>query len=499
MRDSALLVLMLALCVAGSDVAARQQHSPGGEGNHSFTRIFALPAFAQPTPRVTAALSEMGRKGGIMDANDDLAAGPIQLIVNPALNVNNPNSTGHTAGVTFMGQFFDHDMTFDTTSRLGQPTNPRIAPNSRRPYFDLDSVYGDGPAGSPLLYDRTDRAKFRVESGGLFEDLPRDSSGIAIIADPRNDENLIISGLQVAFLLFHNTVVDRVRAAQPALDNDDVFDEARRLTTRHYQWMIVNEFLPQFVGQPLVEDVLAHGGRFYAPPAGEAGIPVEFQMAYRFGHSMVRPSYRASFTGNAGGPFFALLFDSNSAVADPTDLRGGARSGRRFVGWHTFFRFPGFEADVRPNKRLDTKLSTPLFDLPLGAIASGAPPTSLAERNLLRHLTWRMPSGQSVAAAMGEPVLPSSQFAELQSIYPPFVSSTPLWYYVLREADVLGGGERLGPVGGRLVAEVFIGLLRADPDSIFNQETAFVPSLGPTPGAFTMIDFLRVAGVDQKR
>lgn len=274
---------------------------------------------------------------------------------------------------------------------------------------------------------------------------------------------------------------------------------ASQLTPHHYQWLIVNEFLPQFVGQSVVDDVLAHGGRFYAPPVGHGSIPVEFQMAYRFGHSLVRPSYRANFTGNATGPFFAMLFDPNGSSSDPTDLRGGARAGRRFVGWQTFFSFAGFEADVRPNKRIDTKLSTPLFDLPLGAIPAGTPPTSLAERNLLRHLTWQMPSGQAIAAAMGAPVLPPSQFTELQAIYAPFTSSTPLWYYVLREADVLGGGETLGPVGGRLVAEVFIGLLRADPNSIFNQSTPFVPSLGLAPGAFAMTDLFRVAGVDQKR
>ena len=127
------------------------------------------------------------------------------------------------------------------------------------------------------------------------------------------------------------------------------------------------------------------------------------------------------------------------------------------------------------------------------------PPISLAERNLLRHLTWSMPSGQAVAAAMGGPVLPDAHFAELAAIYPSFVSSTPLWYYLLREADVLANGETLGPIGGRLVAEVFIGLLRADGHSILNQETAFVPTLGRTPGEFQMIDFLRVAGVDQRR
>jgi hypothetical protein len=215
---------------------------------------------------------------------------------------------------------------------------------------------------------------------------------------------------------------------------------------------------------------------------------------------MVRPSYRANFTGNGGNAFFAMLFDgAQPSASEPADLRGGSRASRRFVGWQTFFPFPGYESDTRPNKRIDTRLSTPLFDLPLGAIASGAPPTSLAERNLLRHLTWRMPSGQAIAAAMGGPVLGGAYFPELKAVYPPFVSSTPFWYYVLREADVLANGERLGPIGGRLVAEVFIGLLRADPQSILNQALPFVPSLGAAPGEFQMADFLRIAGVDQKR
>ncbi len=501
MRSLVLVAVSIAFTLVG--VASGQQPvSPTLTGNQ-FSRIFHLVPFAPPTDKVRAALIEIGRKGGVMDAKDEMSAGPIALIVDPKLRVNNPDSAGHSAGVTFMGQFFDHDMTFDTGSRIGMPTNPHTTANSRRPFFDLDSVYGDGPVGSPLLYDPADRAKFRLENGGLFEDLPRDASGAAIIADPRNDENLVISALQCAFLMFHNHVVDQVRASEPSLTTEDVFEEARRLTRLHYQWLIVREFLPQFVGTSMVDDVLNNGGRYYPTANGGATIPVEFQMAYRFGHSMVRPSYRANFTGLGGQPFFAMLFEQGQiAGSEPSDLRGGARGNRRFIGWQTFFRFPGFEEDTRPNKRLDTKLSTPLFDLPLGAIASGAPPTSLAERNLLRHLTWQMPAGQAIAKAMSAvdaPVLGPAYFPELQSIYPPFAASTPLWYYVLREADVLGNGARLGPVGGRIVAEVFIGLLRLDPNSVLNQTPPFVPSLGSVAGQFQMIDFLRIAGVGQKR
>jgi hypothetical protein len=391
-------------------------------------------------------------------------------------------------------------MTFDTTSRLGQPTNPRTAPNARRPFFDLDSVYGDGPAGSPLLYEPLDHAKFRVETGGQFEDLPRDGAGRAIIADPRNDENLIISGLQAAFLLFHNRAVDRVRRDHPSWPGDVVFAEARRLATWHYQWVILHEFLPLIVGPSMLNDVLAQGRRFYTPPIGGAFIPIEFQIAYRFGHSMVRPSYRANFTGNDGGQFFAMLFDpAEQGPGEPADLRGGFRSPRRFIGWQTFFRFPGHEIDVRNNKRIDTKLSTPLFDLPLGAIASGTPPTSLAERNLLRHLTWRIPSGQAIAAAMGAPALSDADLSELRPIHPKFVGSTPLWYYVLKEAEIFEGGAHLGPVGGRIVAEVFLGLLQADPESYLNRQADFMPSFGAVPGTFQMIDLLTFAGVAEKR
>jgi hypothetical protein len=253
------------------------------------------------------------------------------------------------------------------------------------------------------------------------------------------------------------------------------------------------------VGSAMVDDVMARGLQFYTPANGHAFIPVDFQIAYRFGHSMVRPSYRANFTGHQGGPFFAMLFEASPDGGEPNDLRGGLRSSRRFVGWQTFFRFPGFENDVRPNKRIDTRLSTPLFDLPLGAIPAGTPPTSLAQRNLLRHLTWRLPSGQSIAAAIGAPVLTESDLAELFSIHPLFVTSTPLWYYILKEAEIFEDGGHLGPVGGRIVAEVLIGLLRTDPEGFLAKEPGFTPWLSGVPGTFHMTDFLTFAGVADKR
>jgi hypothetical protein len=400
-----------------------------------------------------------------------------------------------------MGQFLDHDMTFDKNSRLGIPTNPNRSPNARIPLFDLDSVYAGGPGDSPELYRPDDRIKFRIESGGLFEDLPRNpTTKAAIIGDPRNDENMMIAGLHAACLLFHNNAVDFVRAERPRISNFNAFYRARRLAIWHYQWMILHEFLPLFVGQPMIDTILSRGRKFYRP-RDEAYIPVEFQIGYRFGHSMVRPSYRANLAGDNGQPFFAMIFDpAGEGQADPIDLRGAARAPRRFIGWQTFFDFGGaHSAAVRPNKRIDTKISTPLFNLPLQTIFDGTPPVSLMTRNLLRTLTWQLPSGQAIAKAMGVPQLNNGDLAELKSILPSFVESTPLFYYILKEAELMEDGLRLGPVGGRIVGEVFIGLLQLDPDSYLNVQANWLPTLptqGATPESFRMIDFLTFAGVD---
>ena len=454
-----------------------------------------------------------------MDAQDALAEGPINLIVNPALSVNNPDNPTHTAGTTFMGQFFDHDLTFDLTSRLAVVAEPTASPNERTPALDLDSVYGGGPVHDPELYVSVGRGsrelatKLRIEHGGRFEDLPRRGDGSAIIADPRNDENMMISGLQTAFIKFHNNAVDLV-ARDRRLSSEDVFRKARELTTWHYQWMIVHEFLPQFIGRALVDDILRNGRRAFR--TSTPFIPVEFQgAAYRFGHSMVRPSYRANLLGdiNAGGapaPFFGMIFDpAGEGQPDPVDLRGGARARRRFIGWQTFFDFgaeprPSGAAgtlgeDLRRNKVIDTRISTPLFNLPLGTIASGDPPTSLPERNLLRHITWQIPSGQSIARELNVPALSKADLSNLRGFGLGLDESTPLWFYVLREAQVMANGLTLGPVGGRIVGEVFIALLQLDRDSYFS-ERGWRPTLptrsGRVTGDFKMIDFLAFAGVD---
>jgi len=471
-----------------------KQAAPDG-----FGRIFKLPAFAKSSPAVVDALLEIGRPGGVLDASDALERGPVDLIVDPALSANNPNNPTSTAGATFVGQFMDHDLTFDPVSRLGIRPGPD-AKNFRTPAFDLDSVYGRGPIADLHLYEPADGAKLKLESGGLFEDLPRSADGRAIIADPRNDENLILSGLHSAFLCFHNRGVDYLRA-RGVIDPVELYLRARRLTTWHYQWLILHEFLPQFVGKALVDLILARGRRFYTVRR-DAFMPVEFQAAaFRFGHSLVRPSYRANLAGDRGKPFFGFVFDvAEAAKPDPGDMSGGVRAPRRFIGWQTFFDFG--DGEVKPNKRVDTKISTPLFNLP-GGVIPGLPglhrgPTALAQRNFLRHLTWELPSGQRIAKEMGAPMLSRSDLQELGGLGVGFDRQTPLWYYVLKEAEIVADGLHLGPVGGRIVAEVIIGLLKSDPGSYLAVEPRWRPSLPSRVGGgdFRMTDFLTFAGVD---
>ena len=506
---------------ARASAAANQGHPPGAPaGSGLFGRIFPdLPPFAPATDTVRAALLEVGMQGGIMDAGDDLAAGPKNLIVDPTVNGNptstnpygtNPDNPTMTAGSTFVGQFTDHDITFDQTSQLGQTTNPLTSPNTRTPALDLDSVFGGGPGVRPDLYVPNPHGSvgpaLKIGTGGVHEDLPRaangDGSYSALLGDPRNDENVIIGGLHCAHILFYNRVLSELGgfnlAPFPVARHADMTSAylryliARQVTLWHYQWLLVNEHLPQIAGQAVVSDVLARGNRFYRPPLGDAFMPIEFgAAAYRFGHSMVRPSYRANFTSGTGDsgsptadPFFALVFDAtepdfNGPVTyDRDDLLGGYPALRRYIGWQTFFDLG--DGQVKNNKKIDTTISSVLFTLPIPAIAphTQTAPTVLPQRNLLRQLTWSLPSGQSIASAMGAAPLTQADLADIGSVYAPFAASTPLWYYILAEAKAVAGGLNLGPVGGRIVAETLIGLLRADPTSYLSAYPRFSPFLG---------------------
>jgi hypothetical protein len=488
-------------------------HAP----ENSFTRMFPdLPPFAPPTDAARDQAKKLGEKGGLIDALDILSD-PIQSILNPGqFSPNNPDNDKMTAGVTFFGQFLDHDVTLDPRSPLLERSNPKKTTNFRTAAFDLDSVYGSGPEASPELYDvSSGDIKLRVEpipgsekvsrNGAIRFDLPRDpSNNAAILGDSRNDEHVILAQFHMAMLRFHNAVIDHLRK-DPALADqsaDRIFKLAQRQVRWHYQWIILHEFLPLTIGQERVDDILKKGLRFYEVDKRNPLIPIEFSVsAYRFGHSQIRPSYRLNFgpTVTPAAPFFAFLFDDaqDPNDPDPIDLRGGKRAPRRFVDWQTFFNFG--DGNSRPNKKIDGKLSSVVMLLPGSrGPAPGLPADgvqSLASRNLMRHVNFGIPSGQAIARRMNLPALTPTQLDALT----PFgmEKSTPLWYYILKEAELMESGLRLGPVGGRIVGEVFIGLLKADDSSYLAAQPNWTPVLpsATRPGEFHMTDLLTFAGV----
>jgi hypothetical protein len=449
-----------------------------------------LPAAAAQTAPDGSGLHGAELRGMFLTTKDRLAEGRFgamfkrlpayapsdDLLKNLAQTMVEPNSTDVflatnprlKAGFTFIGQFIDHDITFDHTPLDQQLADPDATVNFRTPRYDLDSVYGQGPASEPQFYDPTDPAKLRVVATNAngVEDMARDSSGRAIIPDPRNDENLIIVQLHKAVAKFHNQVVDYLRSQ--GLRPEWVFETARRLTRWHYQWAVVHDFLPRFVGDGLV----GTNGTVYKEVAGKPPVinltyykptnrdgrpfmPVEFAVAaYRFGHSLIRPFYVLNDSGvvDVFGP--ADGFNLNGGRPIPSNL---------VIQWKNILPVdPNFSA--RPPRKIDTKLSIPLATLPASVVPPPDPTIHLAVRNTLRGKHVGLPSGQQVARAMRVNVLSNATLG--LSNDPGWGGEAPLWFYILKEAELPPyNAERLGPVGGRIMAETLVGLLQRDPNS----------------------------------
>ncbi|GAB4351902.1 MAG: heme peroxidase family protein [Kiloniellaceae bacterium] len=423
------------------------------------------------------------------------------------------------AAFTYLGQFIDHDITARTDrenglSRIAQddgrprpflPVPPQQVAaelkNGRRPQLDLDSLYGDGPAliagadtEAAALYDAAS-GKLRLQQlGPGLIDLPRDGRG-ALIADGRNDENVNISQLHAAFAAFHNKVVDLVGGAPSAAEK---YSKARQIVRWTYQYVVAHDYLPRVCDRTVVNEVLRNGPYFFGPGTGGDALfmPIEFSVAgFRFGHSMIRPSYRLG----SGAP---LAIESILGVSHPRppaddlleEVAGQWRlKAANLTRWSNFLEFPAAPAPQRARK-IDPLISKGLFDLPFESAAGPAAMIRhLAQRNLCRGYLLSVPTGQAVAAAMGiVPLIENDLFdGEPAAVKDAielgrFQRRTPLWYYLLREAKVQTAGETLGAVGSRMVAETLIGFLKHDPNSFLNnRHHARVTAAGiKVPGRF---------------
>jgi hypothetical protein len=380
------------------------------------------------------------------------------------------------AGWPLFGQFVAHDITADRSLLLQHADADHIA-NFRTPRANLECLYGDGPVGNPFLFDRGDPAKLLIGTNDHAApgDLPRNAQGIALIGDPRNDVHLFVSQLHLAMLKVHNLLVDRLREdGEP-----EPFDAARRAVTWHYQWIIVNDFLPTLVGRELMDVLLADGPRWYQPE-GPTWIPLEFaDAAYRYGHSQIRRSYRLQ----AGGPELALFPDLLGFQPVPASRR---------VDWSQLFAFPGRPAP-QPSKKIDGRLARSLIELPQ-AITGGVEADadhSLAVRDLQRGQAYGLPSGEALSRAVGIEPLSADEIG-LGALA--WWGETPLWYYLLKEAELRSGGDRLGSLGGRIVAEVLLGIIDRDPESYRATQPGWRPTLpAARPGSFAMADLLTAA------
>lgn len=433
----------------------------------------------------------------------------------------NPNVP---AGFTYLGQFIDHDMTLDTSGIGERIDDPLTVENFRTPALDLDSIYGLGPGASPQMFARdpangfASGAKFLIgvadqsrnvnttdpDIPSFPNDLPRSPQGFALIGDHRNDENLVVAQTHLAFLKFHNKVVDKLIA--DGTGGGNLFAEARKLVTWHYQWMVLFDFVERITEAGIVAKIMHDGRKFYRFKT-RPYMPMEFSVAaYRLGHSMVREvySHNRAFRPNAPriapaslGLLFRFTGLSGEIHGDPNDPPVHLPS-NWIIDWRRFFDLdtpataPNFE--FNHSRKLDPFIIPQLHNLPGGG-------GSLPFRNMKRGVMMKLPSGQDVANFMKphvkKPVLtddeiasgPDGAVAKLLGLH----KKTPLWYYILKEAQVRTGGERLGPYGARLVAEVFTGIVQGDKDSFMSQKN-WKPSLGPVAGRFTMADMLNFVG-----
>ncbi len=436
-------------------------HGLVGNGLGGFSRLLAADPL-QPSEDVLKKLADVGSMGDPPDTLKDEPDTEENLYV--------------PAGYTYFGQFVDHDITFDTTSSFSTGDNTSFT-NQRTPSFDLDNVYGSGPDAAPYMYQ--DGIKL-VEG---IKDLPRsapgkDHPGRAIIGDPRNDENSIVCNLQMAFIKFHNAVVDKLLAKNPALKGTkELFNKARNEVRWTYQHILVEDFLPRIIchktlkafeiqrdPNPMGLSRNESAYRLFTPDKRSA-MPLEFAgAAYRFGHSMVRTGYRLN------ADFQALIFAKLEDKTQPDESLVGFQPlpAKQVIGdWSIFLpdpngnsksKTPGHKDDknnvgsITPDKkrlqfayRIDTTFVNPLAFLPPAVV--GDSEKNLGARNLLRGRKFLLPCGQAVASALCIPPLdskylvcrekkPSDPKQTYKKIPAELFEKTPLWFYILAEAQM---------------------------------------------------------------
>ncbi len=456
---------------------------PGNDQTRSdrFGRLFP---HLSPSFTAVETLQYIGKDNGPMDGGT---------------TVNRTNSVD--VGHVIFGQFVDHDITLDVESSLGTNVSGEIG-NLRTPTLDLDCIYGPGPEDAPFMYHSDGPFEgVKLVTGAdepgadanAEEDLFRapvipapnsgNPRGRAIIGDHRNDENRIISQMQLGMIRYHNYNVDQLSSA--SLKGHDLYLAARRATSWHYQWLVVNEFLPKMCGQGVVNRILGCGRKFYCPNNEEPFIPIEFSVAaYRFGHSMIPQNVQI----RAGDPGVRIFGTVLGRGFSPVESQAAV------VEWPELFDIDS--SVTQKAETLNSKLADVLLKLPFIPVTDER---SLATRNLLRGNVFMLPAGEKVAEKMGRPAQEIEDVVlKVKNLSGDRIrAGIPLWLYILCEAEIVGREdadglfeqeEGLGPVGATIVAETILGLLELDPHSYLGANRNWGPTTGPrTIGEMLML------------
>jgi hypothetical protein len=494
--------------------------SAGGRVSATTASVAAAPPFR---------FTRMGPRGAGVQLGE-----PIHKKLGVAMTEGGGGQSQVPAGYTYLGQFVDHDLTFDKTSvMLGQNISPAQLLQGRSPSLDLDSLYGAGPQdpasakfykpdGVHLKIGKTVAAGDPAMNGF---DLPRGEGTTnkakrkAVIPDFRNDENLVVAQTHTAMIRFHNRIVDSLPASPTR------FAQARELAIKHYQWMIRHDYLPRIVQAGVLNDVFNNGRKAFevgVDPTEVPTMPIEFSVAaFRLGHSMVRRAYNwnARFDDGAGTLDWLFIFSATGG-----DLGGELRLASNWIA--DFRRLYDFgeagRADLKVpaakfNRamRIDTLLVNPLKNLPTGTFGGPQVPfddprANLAFRNLRRAKMVKLATGQQMARFLKNKgvnltTLTKTQLRNgnngatldglTQTQRQALLKDTPLWFYILREAELNNG--KLKGVGGRIVAETFHRAIEGSSASIV-RDPAWRPTLGPDPNTFRMVDLLLFAFEGQK-
>lgn len=355
------------------------------------------------------------------------------------------------------------------------------------------------------LPDDLKRALTNSEDDGTGTEKLVPKRATAIIGDMRNDENLFIAQFHLAMLRFHNRMVQAHPGGRRPGDEEQVFDWARGQVRLVYQWLVINEWLPSVCDPRVVASIRAGGPVLYdhllSTCSWEEGKPLPMPMefataAFRFGHSMVRPTY--DWNENFGRESDLATFTQMFQFTGGGGMLGLDRLPSNWPADWDRLAYPPTTALDRSTRAVDTRLASDLTTM--SNETAGRDDLSdedirirqnLLARNLRRGVLHNLPSAQKVGAGLAHlgivvPMLTPDQIASGatgQAVRDGgFDTETPLWFYVLKEAEILGRGDHLGPLGSHIVAGTIIGLMHHTPGSVLQTSGTHQGLWHPTDG-----------------